>query len=145
MAEVRCPLSTGKTRRNVDDNSVDYIARGYHVSVSNDGVTYSEEDILVIYDSTCVNCTVDGTVTTCLVKVCSLIWQVKRHVSVIVKIIWFRLGFYIVFFSKCLMRQGVLRVFVSLCVLVFVLDISTLFTTFFLWTSLQFILRHILL
>jgi len=46
-------------------------------------------------------------------------------------------------FSKCLLRHDVVRVFVSLCVLVFVrafchgalkLDISTLFTTFFIWT-----------
>jgi len=38
--------------RSIDAISTkDYIARGYHVSMSNDGVTYSEEDVLVIYDS----------------------------------------------------------------------------------------------
>jgi len=69
FAEVSCPLPTERTKRNVDDSSVDYVARGYYVSVSNDGVTYSEEDLLVIYDSTCVNCTVDGSITTCVVTV----------------------------------------------------------------------------
>ena len=53
-------------------------------------------------------------------------------------------------FSKCMLRHCVLRVFVSFCMLVFVraillcalnLDISTLFTTLFLGTSLQFILK----
>jgi len=47
--------------------------------------------------------------------------------------------------SKCLLRHDVVRVFVSFLVLVFVRafchgalkhDISTLFTTFFVWTSL---------
>jgi len=53
------------------------------------------------------------------------------------------------FFSKWLLRHGVVHVFVSFCVLVLYgpfchgalkLDISTLFTTFFIWSSLQFIL-----
>jgi len=51
-------------------------------------------------------------------------------------------------FSKCMLCLGVLGVFVLFCMFVFVRffhgalkhDISTLFTTFFLWTSLQFIL-----
>jgi len=52
------------------------------------------------------------------------------------------------FFSECLLRIGVLHVFVLFCVCLYEqaichgalkLDISTLFTTFFLWTSLQFI------
>ena len=40
------------------------------MSVSNDGITFSEEDVLVIYDSTCVNCSVDeSAASTCVVNV----------------------------------------------------------------------------
>ena len=55
-------------------------------------------------------------------------------------------------FSKCLLRHDVVRVFVSSLVLVFVRailscalkhDMSTLFATFFVCTSLQFIFSHI--
>ena len=66
--EVSCPLIYERKRRS-DDIDSDRIARGYKVSVSNDGVTYSEEDILVIYDSTCVNCTVVGSTAMCVAKV----------------------------------------------------------------------------
>jgi len=68
MSEIKCPLPLRRNRRSISDSSGDYIARGYYVSVSNDGVTYSEEDILIILDSTCVNCTVDGS-TNCVVQV----------------------------------------------------------------------------
>jgi len=52
-------------------------------------------------------------------------------------------------FSKCLLRHDVVRVFVSSLVFLYgpfchgalKHDISTLFTTFFVWTSLQFILK----
>jgi len=72
--EIMCLLPTFKTRRSVAESSTDdYIARGYHVSVSNDGVTYSDEDVLVIYDSTCVSCTVDISTITCDVQVRTLI------------------------------------------------------------------------
>lgn len=72
ISEIRCPLPTQRARRSVEKSSnEDYIARGYYVSVSNDGVTYSEEDFLVIHDSTCVNCSVDETSgTICIVHVC---------------------------------------------------------------------------
>jgi len=74
MSEITCLLPIVKTRRSVDKISAnDYIARGYHVSVSNDGVTYSEEDVLVIYDSACVNCTVDGSTITCDVQVSAML------------------------------------------------------------------------
>lgn len=73
MSEIRCPLPTSRTRRSIGDSLAGaYIARGFHVSVSNDGVTFSEEDVLVIYDSTCVHCTVEGSTTTCAVQVCTV-------------------------------------------------------------------------
>lgn len=73
MSEVRCKLPQGRNRRSVDDDVSDtFIARGFRVSVSNDGITYSEDDVLVIVDSTCVSCTVDESTTTCVVQVCIL-------------------------------------------------------------------------
>lgn len=69
MSEVRCPLY--RQKREVNGNNDGYISRGYSISVSNDGVTFSEEDVLVIYDSTCVKCSVDESLTpTCVVQVC---------------------------------------------------------------------------
>lgn len=68
--EVRCMLANDRRRRSADDDlTSDLIARGYKVSVSNDGVTYSDEDILVVYDSTCVNCTISGLHAICVAKV----------------------------------------------------------------------------
>ena len=68
--EVRCMLANDRKRRSADDDlTSDLIARGYKVSVSNDGVTYSDEDILVVYDSTCVNCTISGSQAICVAKV----------------------------------------------------------------------------
>jgi len=73
MMEVRCPLPLRQTRQIAGDRSTDeYIASGYYVSVSNDGVTYSDEDVLIVLDPTCVNCSVDGSTTTCVVQVCSV-------------------------------------------------------------------------
>jgi len=70
VTEITCQLPNIRERRSVDDNTAgSVIALGYQVSASNDGVTYSEEDVLVIFDSTCVNCTVDGLTTTCIVNV----------------------------------------------------------------------------
>jgi len=54
-------------------------------------------------------------------------------------------------YSECLLRLGVLCVlccsvclflYAQFCRVALTLDMSTLFTTFFLWTSLQFILDH---
>lgn len=75
FAEVSCSLTTERTKRNVDDVTVEYLARGYHVSVRNDGISYSEEDVLVIYDSTCVNCSVEGSITICILTVNTLFLQ----------------------------------------------------------------------
>lgn len=55
LVEVLCPLEKARKKRSLQED--DYIAYGYAISVSNDGVKYSEEDILVIFDSECVNCT----------------------------------------------------------------------------------------
>ena len=73
MSEVSCKLPTVRARRSIPESSSgNYVARGFHVSVSNDGVTYSEEDVLVIYDSTCVSCSVEKSITTCVIKVLPL-------------------------------------------------------------------------
>jgi len=70
VTEVTCQLPPIRARRSVDDSTAgSVIAFGYQVSVSNDGVTYSDDDVLVIFDSTCVNCSVDGLTTTCVVNV----------------------------------------------------------------------------
>jgi len=74
MVEVRCPLSKGRKIRDVDDQTnIDVVARGYYISVSNDGTSFSEEDIMVVYDSTCLSCIVNGTTTSCEVKVCFML------------------------------------------------------------------------
>lgn len=57
FVEVICPLEKTRKKRSTFFKEDDYIAFGYMISVSNDGVKFSEEDILVIFDSECVNCT----------------------------------------------------------------------------------------
>ena len=63
FAEVSCPLDKHVTRRKRSELAHDpdgYIARGYSISISNDGANYGLSDSIVIFDSTCVNCTKDG-------------------------------------------------------------------------------------
>lgn len=70
FVEVSCSLKQSRKKHATTSDIDDYIAEGYRVSVSNDGVTFSEEDILIIFDSLCVNCSkTDGKVT-CIRKVC---------------------------------------------------------------------------
>ncbi|WAR04211.1 VWDE-like protein, partial [Mya arenaria] len=46
-----------RIRRSITDENVDNIvATGYTVAVSNNGVDFSENDTVVIFDSTCVSC-----------------------------------------------------------------------------------------
>ena len=59
FAEVVCPLdehnfdgSSGASRRQDT-----YIARGYSIAIANDGIHFGESDSIVIYNSSCVNCT----------------------------------------------------------------------------------------
>lgn len=59
FVEVSCPLPKTRKDLSTESDQSDHIAYGYTISVSNDGITYSEEDILVIFDSECVNCTKD--------------------------------------------------------------------------------------
>ena len=63
FAEVVCSLHevTVRSKRNVKQTAKDtFIARGYDVSISNDGVHFSVADSIIIFDSTCVNCTKVG-------------------------------------------------------------------------------------
>ena len=63
FAEVSCPLDKHVIRRKRSELSNEpdgYIARGYSISISNDGANYGLSDSIVIFDSTCVNCTKDG-------------------------------------------------------------------------------------
>lgn len=57
FTQVTCQLPYRRNKRSIERLHSDFIARGYHVSLSNNGKTYSEDDIIVIFDSACVNCT----------------------------------------------------------------------------------------
>ena len=68
-AEVSCPLDKHVIRRKRSELAHDpdgYIARGYSISISNDGANYGLSDSIVIFDSTCVNCTKDGDKIHCI-------------------------------------------------------------------------------
>jgi len=69
FAQARCPLDVGRSKRDVGNDNLDYVAKGYHVSMTNDGVTYSEEETVLIYNETCVNCSLGDLGPTCVVKV----------------------------------------------------------------------------
>jgi len=69
FVQAKCPLDVRRSKRDVDNDNLEYVARGYHVSMSNDGVNYSEEETVLIFNETCVNCTVGELGPTCVVKV----------------------------------------------------------------------------
>ncbi|XP_053403813.1 von Willebrand factor D and EGF domain-containing protein-like [Mercenaria mercenaria] len=58
--EVSCPLSIPPLKRSIKEEPQGFIARGFRISVSNDGREYSENDAIVIFDSKCVNCSKVG-------------------------------------------------------------------------------------
>ena len=60
-AQCSLPESSKEARSN--------LAYGYRIEVSTDGIKYSEADVLVIYNSQCVNCTRYGNDVYCVAKV----------------------------------------------------------------------------
>ena len=75
FAEVSCPLSdpNARSKRSTQpDDKDDYLARGYSISISNDGVNFGDADSIVVFDSTCVNCTKLGTKVICMKTVSKL-------------------------------------------------------------------------
>ncbi|XP_052767965.1 uncharacterized protein LOC128208441 [Mya arenaria] len=55
--EVSCILPTIRRKRfDSDKDTGEHIATGYNVSISNDGLAFSDEDSFIVYDSTCVTC-----------------------------------------------------------------------------------------
>ena len=61
FAEVSCPLEheNKRTRREAlrSQDEGTYVAWGYSVSISNDAISFGDPDAMVVFDSTCVNCT----------------------------------------------------------------------------------------
>ncbi|XP_052217770.1 von Willebrand factor D and EGF domain-containing protein-like [Dreissena polymorpha] len=62
--EVSCQLAQRK-KRSVDAEIDDIMARVYNISLSNNGVNFSEKDTLLVYDSACVNCNKTEDTFTC--------------------------------------------------------------------------------
>ncbi|XP_052218802.1 von Willebrand factor D and EGF domain-containing protein-like [Dreissena polymorpha] len=65
--EVSCPLEPSK-KRSIDGGADinDIIARAYNISLSNDGLNFSEEDTFLVYDSACVTCSKTSGAIRCL-------------------------------------------------------------------------------
>ena len=69
FAEVLCPLDINDTLRYITNPSRHhdtYIARGYAISITNDGLHFGDSDSIVIFNSSCVNCTKTGNQIACL-------------------------------------------------------------------------------
>ena len=68
FAEVVCPLDndTFEQISNSPRRHDTYIARGYSISITNDGKHFGEPDSIVIFNSSCVNCTKTGNQIECL-------------------------------------------------------------------------------
>ncbi|XP_041372158.1 von Willebrand factor D and EGF domain-containing protein-like [Gigantopelta aegis] len=66
LFEVACPIPVHRSKRSALGATAEDRPRAYYVSVSNNGVTYSQEKIVVIYDSTCQTCTLSGTSVKCV-------------------------------------------------------------------------------
>ncbi|XP_041373626.1 uncharacterized protein LOC121386697 [Gigantopelta aegis] len=68
LFEVACPIPVHRSKRSVLGATAEEKPRAYYVSVSNNGVAYSEEKIIVIYNSTCQTCTLSGTSVSCVIS-----------------------------------------------------------------------------
>ena len=68
FAEVVCPLDndTFEHISNSPRRHDTFIARGYSISITNDGKHFGESDSIVIFNSSCVNCTKTGNQIECL-------------------------------------------------------------------------------
>ncbi|XP_041379864.1 von Willebrand factor D and EGF domain-containing protein-like, partial [Gigantopelta aegis] len=66
LLEVACPIPVHRSKRSAIGSKAEDKPRVFYVSVSNNGVAYSEERIVVIYNSTCQTCTLSGTSVNCV-------------------------------------------------------------------------------
>ncbi|ESP04733.1 hypothetical protein LOTGIDRAFT_170568 [Lottia gigantea] len=61
IGEVTCKLPSRKRRRrSVDVPVIDETVTGYKVSVSNNGQNYSQQLNFIIYNTECINCSIDN-------------------------------------------------------------------------------------
>lgn len=68
IGEVKCPVSVNRRRkRSTTNETIQY----YLVSVTNDGVTYSDSVPLILYDTSCYTCTTTDSNVNCQLRVCS--------------------------------------------------------------------------
>ena len=74
--EAQCSLPESRKKRDATFDS--NLAYGYRIEVSTDGIKYSEADVLVIYNSQCVNCTRYGNDVYCVTKVTMTIQACQR-------------------------------------------------------------------
>ncbi|CAC5372516.1 unnamed protein product [Mytilus coruscus] len=67
VGEVKCPLTTGSRRRRKRSTETSTLTFQL-VSVTNDGVTYSDTVATASYDSSCYTCTTNGTNVVCQLR-----------------------------------------------------------------------------
>lgn len=53
LVEVLCPLSTGRVKRSASSKDEENFSTAFEISVSYDGVLFSEPVDMLIYDSRC--------------------------------------------------------------------------------------------
>ncbi|XP_055957189.1 von Willebrand factor D and EGF domain-containing protein-like [Patella vulgata] len=65
IGEVTCPLPVNRQKRSTTVPVVDTTVPSYRVAVSNDGQLFSRQLTVVVMDSNCMDCTIDGETVTC--------------------------------------------------------------------------------
>lgn len=68
FTQLTCELPSSRSRRSLAGLNDNFIAQGYSVSISNDKHSYSEEDVIVVFDSECVNCSKQSGKVVCTLK-----------------------------------------------------------------------------
>ena len=63
--KVNCPIPSNRRKRSLDSDLV--LGDVYHASVSNNGLNFSTEVTMIIFDSLCTEC--NSTSMTCTLKV----------------------------------------------------------------------------
>ncbi|XP_055957191.1 von Willebrand factor D and EGF domain-containing protein isoform X2 [Patella vulgata] len=65
IGEVTCPLPINRQKRSTGVPVVDTTVPSYRIAVSNDGQLFSRQLTVVVMNSDCMSCTIDGEIVTC--------------------------------------------------------------------------------
>ena len=64
FAEIACPVQNYRKKRSLDVTKLDQ-ARGFRIAITNNGNVYSNESVMVVYNSGCQRCEIKTSSVSC--------------------------------------------------------------------------------